>query len=386
MGEITSSDIDGLEVGSFTVNGQQSYKFLVTSDDAQLYLLAAEPIDVSLSAEDIAAAMGEEKKAAAKEAEERHEELNAFAAGMPLRGNPDAPVTIIEFSPLTMYKSRSCGIAENWKYQIPQLRELYIVMGEITSSDIDGLEVGSFTVNGQQSYKFLVTSDDAQLYLLAAEPIDVSLSAEDIAAAMGEEKKAAAKEAEERHEELNAFAAGMPLRGNPDAPVTIIEFSDFQCPYCARGFATVEQILEKYPDDVKFVYLHFPLGNHPWAKPAAIASVCAAQQDADAFWTLHDNYFRNQRALNQANVLDKSREYLAGSSIDFDVWSTCAGDTESEAYQGASMAIESAMATASKHGVTGTPGFFVNGNFLNGAQPLETFEELINEIKEEAAQ
>ena len=277
-------------------------------------------------------------------------------------------------------------ILENLKYQIPQLREVYIVMGEITESEIDGLDEGSFSVNGRQTYKFLVTANNEKLYLLAADPIDVSMSADDIAAALEEERKAEALAAKERSEELNAFAAGMPVRGNPDAPVTIIEFSDFQCPYCARGFTTIEQLLEKYPDDVKFVYLHLPLGNHPWAKPAAIASVCAAQQDEEAFWTLHDNYFRNQRALNPNNVLEKSREYLAGSTIDFAIWSTCAGDTESEAYQGASMAVESSMQTASKYGVSGTPGFFVNGHFLNGAQPLETFEELIAQIKEEATQ
>ena len=280
-------------------------------------------------------------------------------------------------------EERKARILENLKYQIPQLRELYVVMGDLTESDIEGLEKGSFTVNGQQGYQFLVTTDDTQLFLLAADPIDVSMSEEAIAAAMQEEKEAAAREAAARSEELMTFASGMPIRGNPDAPVTIIEFSDFQCPYCARGFTTIEQLLEKYPDDVKFIYLHFPLGNHPWAKPAAIASVCAAQQDGEAFWTLHDNYFRNQRSLNPGNILEKSEEYLAGSGIDMSTWSTCAGDTGSEAYQGASMAVESAMATGSKHGVTGTPAFFVNGHFLNGAQPLETFEEFITQIKED---
>ena len=256
-------------------------------------------------------------------------------------------------------------ILENLKYQVPQLRELYIVMGEITSSDIDGLDQGNFTVNGQQNYKFLVTSDDATLYLLAADPIDISMTSEDIAAAMEEENKATAMEAEERNQELNAFAASMPVRGNPDAPVSIVEFSDFQCPYCARGFTTIEQVLEKYPDDVKFVYLHFPLGNHPWAMPAAIAAVCAAQQDADAFWTLHDNYFRNQRSININNVFNKSLTFLAGSDIDLETWATCAEDKESDAYQGAALAVESSMATGSKFGVTGTPGFFVNGQFQN---------------------
>ena len=277
-------------------------------------------------------------------------------------------------------------ILENLKYKIPQLRETYIVMGEIIESEIDGLDEGSFSINGRQTYKYLVTEDNEKLFLLAADPIDVSMSADEIAGAMEEERKAEALAALERAQELNAFAAGMPVRGNPDAPVTILEFSDFQCPYCARGFTTIEQLLEKYPDDVKFVYLHLPLGNHPWAKPAAIASVCAAQQDDEAFWTLHDSYFRNQRSLNPNNVLEKSREFLAGSAIDFDTWSICAGDTESEAYQGASMAVESSMETAGKFGVSGTPGFFVNGHFLNGAQPLETFEELIRQIKEDATQ
>ena len=124
--------------------------------------------------------------------------------------------------------------------------------------------------------------------------------------------------------------------------------------------------------------------NHPWAKPAAIASVCAAQQDDDAFWTLHDSYFRNQQTIDPSNVLAMSREYLSESGLDFDVWSTCAGNAESEAYQQASNAIDNAMATGGTYGVSGTPGFFVNGRFINGALPLETFEEVIDEILQEA--
>jgi len=281
---------------------------------------------------------------------------------------------------------RKTRLLENLKYRVPQLRELYVVLGEITESDIDGLDQGSFTINGQQTYQFLVTADDKQLFLLASDPIDVSLSREAIAAAMEEERQIAMRQAQERHEELSTFAANWPVRGNPNAPVTLIEFSDFQCPYCARGFTTVEQLLEKYPDDVKFVYLHFPLSNHPWAKPAAIAAVCAAQQGGDAFWTLHDNYFRDQRAITISNVLEKSRGYLAGSEINVDTWSTCAGDVSSDAYKGAAIAVENSMEIGNKFGVTGTPGFFVNGHFLNGAQPLETFEAVIAQVKGEAMQ
>lgn len=279
-------------------------------------------------------------------------------------------------------------ILENLRYRIPPLREADVVMGDITEAAIAGLEMGSFTVNGQQSYKFLVTTDDATLYLLGADPLDVSLSSEDIAAAMEEERQAAARQAEERHQNLTDFAVNMPVRGNPGAPVTIFEFSDFQCPYCARGFTTVEEILAKYPDDVKFVFLHYPLDNHPWAMPAAIAAVCAAEQDDHAFWALHDSYFRNQQTIDQANVLAMSREFLAvgGSGIDFEAWSTCSGNQESEAYQAASAAVRSSLAIGTTHGVSGTPGFFVNGRFINGAVPLETFEVVIDEILQEVGE
>ena len=281
---------------------------------------------------------------------------------------------------------RAERILENLKYQISELRELNVTMGEITSSDIDGLDEGGFTVNGQQSYSFFVTPDDTRLFLLSANPLDVSMSLVDIAAAMEEERLAAALQEEERHQELMAFAADMPARGNPDAPVTIFEFSDFQCPYCARVVTTVEQILANHPDDVKFVFLHYPLPNHPWAKPAAIASICAAEQDESAFWTLHDHYFSNQQGLNTGNLLARSREFLAagGSNIDLDAWSSCAENTASEGYLQASTAIDNAVASGTAYGVSGTPGFFINGRFVNGAQPLETFEEVIEEVLQDA--
>ena len=80
------------------------------------------------------------------------------------------------------------------------------------------------------------------------------------------------EKAAEKRDKLNESIVGLPARGNPEAPVTIVEFSDFQCPYCARGASTMDQLLEKYPNDVKLVFKHFPLGFHKWAKPAAIAS------------------------------------------------------------------------------------------------------------------
>ncbi len=275
---------------------------------------------------------------------------------------------------------RQTRILANLKFQIPQLRDLQVVMGEIVASEHGGLDEGSFGVNGQQ-YHFLVTGDDTRLFMLAGEPLDVSMSSEDIAAALDEEQRAAALAEHEVHLELAAFAEGMPVRGNPNASVTIFEFSDFQCPYCARAFTTVEQILERYPNDVKFVFLHYPLPNHPWAKPAAIATICAAEQDDEAFWALHDGYFRDQDDVNVGNVLAIGGDFLeaSGRDVDMAVWTNCASNAESETYQAAAIEVEQSLAAGNTYGVSGTPGFFVNGKFVNGAQPIETFEVVIDE-------
>ena len=281
-------------------------------------------------------------------------------------------------------EARKAKILANIELTYPQLEQMNVTMGEITPSGFAGLDQGSFTVAGggrSQEQSFFVTSDDTRLYLISGEPIDVSRSAEDIQAELAKRDQEEAQAAAARMQELEESVAGRPVRGNRDGSVLIVEFSDFQCPFCARGADTVEQILEKYGDDVRFVFKHFPLGFHPWAKPASIATHCAGQQDHDAFWALHDKYFEDQKQITPANVIAKSKEYLAGSGIDMAAWSTCAEDQESEEYKAAAALVDADMAFGQKLGVTGTPGFFVNGEFLNGAQPLSAFEPLIAKAK-----
>ncbi len=278
---------------------------------------------------------------------------------------------------------RKARILSNLQVKFPQLKNASVVMGDFEESGFGTLERGSFTINGQQTQKFLVTSDDKQLYFIT-DPIDVSLSAEEIQAEVAKQEAAELAKATERAMELKEMVAGHPFRGNPDAPVTIVEFSDFQCPYCSKGAKTVDQILEKYPNDVKVVFQHFPLGFHKWAKPAAVAAHCAGQQNNDAFWSLHDSYFENQKALTPDNVMAKSKEYLEAAGIDLGQWATCAENQESDEYKAAVAAVDASMAAGGKHGVSGTPGFFVNGRFLNGAQPLSAFEPLIEAAKKAA--
>lgn len=276
--------------------------------------------------------------------------------------------------------ARKDKIFANLKLQFPQLEKMGAVMGDIKASEFDGLDEGSFAVRGRDQ-KFLVSKDDTKLFLIQGEALDVSKTQAQIEEELSKRAEQEAKEAAERVTKLNESIEGMPFRGNADAAITIVEFSDFQCPYCSRGAATVEQILEKYPNDVKFVFKHFPLNFHPWAKPAAIAANCAANQSHDAFWTLHDKYFEHQKDLKPENVLDKSREYLAGAGIDMATWSACAEDKDTDEYKAASKQVDEDMAFGQSLGVTGTPGFFVNGQFLNGAQPLTAFEPLIQAAK-----
>ena len=280
--------------------------------------------------------------------------------------------------------ARKEKILSNLKLKFPQLEQMGVEMGDIAASNYDGLDEGFFTVRGRQQ-KFLVAKDDTALYLVQGEPIDVSMTADQVKAELDKRAEEEARQAVERAEKLEAAIEGLPFRGSADAPVTIVEFSDFQCPYCTRGAATVEEILEKYPNDVKFVFKHFPLNFHPWAKPASIASICAGNQNGEAFWTLHDKYFEEQKQLTPENVLAKSREYLGGSGIDMAAWTACAEDTDSEEYKAASAQVDADMALGQSMGVTGTPGFFVNGEFLNGAQPLTAFEPLIAKAKGDAS-
>ena len=149
----------------------------------------------------------------------------------------------------------------------------------------------------------------------------------------------------------------------------------------AEIVAMIEEVIEKYPDDVKFIFMHFPLGFHPWAKPASIAANCAGNQNHDDFWVLHDAYFKDQKQLTPDNVVAKSREYLKGSKIDMAVWETCAADTNSDEYKAEAKKVDDDMALGQEMGVSGTPGFFINGEFLNGAQPVEQFVTIIEKAK-----
>ncbi len=158
-----------------------------------------------------------------------------------------------------------------------------------------------------------------------------------------------------------------PVLGEDDAPVTIIEFSDFECPFCARAYTTVKQVEEKYvaSGQVKIVFRDFPLGFHAEAVPAAMAAECA--QDQGMFWEYHDLIFENQGLLASSQYVVWAEEL----GLDMDAFNSCFDSSEHSAE------ITADLADGQKLGVQGTPSFFVNGVQISGAQPFSVFEAAI---------
>ncbi len=156
-------------------------------------------------------------------------------------------------------------------------------------------------------------------------------------------------------------------RGNATAAVEVIEFSDFQCPFCLRANPVVEQVLKTYGDKIKFVYRHYPLQNHPNARPAAEASACAEVQGK--FWEYHDRLFANPTKLSDADL----KAHAAALGLDAAKFKSCVDGHQQKP------GIDADMAAAEAVGVTGTPAFFINGRSIEGAQPFESFKRVIDE-------
>jgi len=168
---------------------------------------------------------------------------------------------------------------------------------------------------------------------------------------------------------------GEPVRGPADAKVTIVEYSDFQCPFCSRGYQIVEdQVLPEYKDKVKFYFKNLPLKSiHPWAESAAIAAECAQQQSADGFWKLYHALFKNQREINQENLKDKVTQFAKDAGLDEAKFTACFDGKATQAK------VDKDLQEAAAVGANSTPTFFINGRRLEGAQPFEAFKSIIDQ-------
>ncbi|HTY53792.1 MAG TPA: thioredoxin domain-containing protein, partial [Candidatus Binataceae bacterium] len=160
---------------------------------------------------------------------------------------------------------------------------------------------------------------------------------------------------------------GTAVTGPKDAPVTIVEFSDFQCPYCKRAEASLTEVRKEYGDKVRTVYRDYPLPIHDHAMKAAEAARCAEEQGK--FWPYHDELFSDQSKEDDAGL----KATAAKIGLNTKQFDDCL-DKDKYAEQ-----IKKDEAYGSTLGVHGTPAFFINGRFLDGAQPPQAFEEVINE-------
>lgn len=159
---------------------------------------------------------------------------------------------------------------------------------------------------------------------------------------------------------------GAPLRGAEDAAVTIVAFSDFQCPYCSRAHPTLTKLLDQYPGQVRIAFRHLPLAFHADARLAHRAAIASGRQGR--FWEMHDRIFENSRSLDRDSLLDHARAL----GLDMQKFND---DLESEAV---AAEIERDIEEAERLGVTGTPTFFVNATRVAGAQPYANFQTIVD--------
>jgi protein-disulfide isomerase len=158
-----------------------------------------------------------------------------------------------------------------------------------------------------------------------------------------------------------------PVKGGEQPKVTIIAFSEFQCPFCGRVAPTLEKVLKTYGKDVQVAFKHYPLPFHPNAMPAAIAAEAAKEQGK--FWQMHDKLFANQQNLDRAS-LEKYAQELGLDMTKFKAALDTAKNKD---------VIEANMKEGTNFGVRGTPSFFINGRFFRGAQPYDSFKLAIDE-------
>lgn len=230
-------------------------------------------------------------------------------------------------------------------------------VGDIKPSQVPGLwSVQLKLSRGEQAQDidFLVSSDGR--WFMKAEPIDLSI--DPVQAVVGKIK----------------IADDDPSRGPKDSKVTIVEYSDYQCPYCAKANTIIEEeVLKQYGDKVRFVYKQFPLVEiHPWAETASLIGLCVNKiTGSDAFWKFHNAVFAKAEGMEPDGATEKLLAMAKDAGADQARIKDCLDKGETKA------AVAASRAEAEAIGVNSTPTFFVNGRRLAGAMPLESFKAII---------
>jgi protein-disulfide isomerase len=213
---------------------------------------------------------------------------------------------------------------------------------QIGASGISELPIEVKTPDGSENLKMYLTNDGR--YLLRGEISDLTTDplAENIA---------------------KIQTADAPIFGDPKAPITIVEFSDFECPVCRNLHDAIRGLLPNYPQ-VKLIFKDFPIDSlHPWARTAALAGRCAYQQNHKAFWKLYDLIYDTQEVISASNAYDKMTEYAGRSGLNTDNFKSCLISPQAAAE------VDASLENGKLLDVRSTPTLFVNGRRLVGADP-----------------
>jgi protein-disulfide isomerase len=247
------------------------------------------------------------------------------------------------------------------------LLSLVVLAGACTSKD--------------QIKKMLVENPDIMTEAIEANP-DKFIDALNNAVKKSQETMAKRREEDESKQLEESFnnplvpsiRSDESFRGNKDAPLTLIEYSDFECPFCSRGFATVMELMKKYEGKIRFVYKHLPLSFHPQAMPASQYYEAIRLQSEEKAYRFHDEIYKNQPSLKNGEKFLKELAKKVGADMN-----KLATDVKSEAVM---KRIQQDIDEAGKFGFQGTPGFLLNGVPVKGAYPTSHFEDLIKKLQE----
>lgn len=242
--------------------------------------------------------------------------------------------------------------------------DVNVKVGPHTSSEFPNYETVSVTMSRgekSQTMEFLVSKDGKTLVRMTK----IDLTEDPYAATM---------------KKINV--AGRPVRGNPDAKVTIINYDDFECPFCARMHSTLmTEILPQYGDKVKIIYKDYPLSMHPWAKHAANDANCLAKESGKSYWEFADYVHANQRAIS-GNQRDLQTSLNELDHITLDIGKKNGADaTRLQACVKAQTddMMKASIAEGDSIGVNATPTVFVNGERLEGAVDIEEVKAALNQ-------
>jgi len=257
------------------------------------------------------------------------------------QSNPPAPVSsATSASPSPIQKSVEAYLRNLYAFG----PDVQVTVGPLKESSIPGLMATDIAVkieDNVQAVQFYVSKDGK--YLLRGELSDLTKDP------MAENRaKLQIKDA--------------PVWGDSKASITMVEFSDFECPVCRSLHDVLQGLLANYPQ-VRLVFKDFPLEQHPWARSAAIAGRCAYNQDPKAFWKLYDLIYDNQDIISPENSYAKLTDYASQISLNPDTFKTCIASPEAAA------AVEASRANGLALQVSSTPTIFINGRRIVGADP-----------------